>query len=116
MADFDVAAHNFMMNTMRGGGTGGSTGASAHNELSGAFSGQFLGAAGIDMKEKTAQGAPGIGGKLVEGLVLNAIQGTIQAVELSNLGIGRATGLDGVSPLGINVAQKVPSIVSQKGR
>ena len=115
MSDFDVAAHNFMMNTMRGNSTGGSSGSSSpHMEMGGAFSGQFLGAKGIDMGEKTFQGAPGVGGKLVEGLILNAMQGTIQSVELSNLGIGRATGLDGVSPLGINVAQKVPSIMSAK--
>ena len=114
MSDFDVAAHNFMMNSMRGNGTGASSGSSAGMEMSGAFSGQLLGAKGIDMTEKTSQGAPGVGGKLVEGLILNAMQGTIQAVELSNLGIGRATGLDGVSPLGINVAQKVPGIMSSR--
>jgi hypothetical protein len=110
----DVAEQNFMMNTLRGNGTGGGTGASGGQEIGGAFSGAFLGAKGIEGGEKTIQGAPGVGGKLVEGLVLNAVQGTIQAIELSNLGIGRATGLDGVSPLGINASQKVPGLFSSR--
>lgn len=115
MADFDVAAHNFMMNTLRGGGTGGGIGSGSSSELQGAFGGSAFGYSGVESVQKKIQGAPGVGGKLIEGMVLNVMQGQAQAASLQNLGSLKATGMDGVSPLGINAAQKVPSIVSSKG-
>lgn len=115
MADFDVAAHNFMMNTLKGGGTGGGIGSGASNEMQGAFSGSVLGYSGVESLQKKIQGAPGVGGKLIEGMVFNVMQGFAQGSSLQNLGFLKATGMDGVSPLGINAAQKVPGIVSSKG-
>lgn len=115
MADFDVAAHNFMMNTMKGSGTGGGIGSGASNEMQGAFGGSAFGYNGVESLQKKIQAAPGVGGKLFEGLVANVTQGFAQSASLQNLGFLKATGMDGVSPLGINVAQKVPGLFSSKG-
>lgn len=105
MADFDVAAHNFTMNTLRGMSTGGGVGSAFSTELQGAFSGSVAGYSGFESTQKTIQE------------VLSTIAKVFAAVKAQVDAINPANALGGLSipSTPINAGQKPPGLFSSKG-